>query len=92
FDVLKLSREEAQEKFGFLLNAFEYGAPPHGGIALGLDRIAMIFANEDSIREVVAFPKTLRAFCPMVETPSKVNPEQLKELGISVAKTEDEND
>ncbi|MCP4724081.1 MAG: aspartate--tRNA ligase [bacterium] len=92
FDVLKLSREEAQEKFGFLLNAFEYGAPPHGGIALGLDRIAMIFANEDSIREVVAFPKTLRAFCPMVETPSKVNPEQLKELGISVAKTKDENE
>ncbi len=92
FDLLKLSREEAQEKFGFLLNAFEYGAPPHGGIALGLDRIAMIFAGEDSIREVVAFPKTLRAFCPMVETPSEVDPEQLKELGIEVIKQEEDKD
>ncbi|MFC1563899.1 aspartate--tRNA ligase [candidate division KSB1 bacterium] len=90
FDLLQLSREEAQNKFGFLLEAFEYGAPPHGGIALGLDRIAMIFANEDSIREVIAFPKTLRAFCPMVETPSPVNPDQLKELGISIIKKKDE--
>ena len=70
FKVLGLSEEEAQEKFGFLLDAFKYGAPPHGGIAFGLDRLVMILAKEDNIRQVIAFPKTQNATCPLTNAPT----------------------
>jgi len=84
FELLGLSREEYLEKFGSLLELLEYGAPPHGGIALGLDRIAAILAKEESIREVIAFPKNKEAQCLMDDSPSEVSQEQLKELGISI--------
>jgi aspartyl-tRNA synthetase len=79
-----LSSKEVSEKFGHLLKAFEYGAPPHGGIALGLDRFLMLLLNEKSIREVIAFPKTGDGRDLTMEAPSPVNPEQLKELSIKV--------
>jgi aspartyl-tRNA synthetase len=82
FDTLKISREEAREKFGFLLDALQYGAPPHGGIAFGMDRIAMLLAGEDSIREVIAFPKTSSAQCLMTDSPSSVSRKQLEDLNI----------
>ncbi len=82
FDILKITREEAREKFGFLLDALQYGAPPHGGIALGMDRIAMLLAGEESIREVIAFPKTSSAQCLMTDSPSTVSKRQLQELKI----------
>ncbi|MBU1099051.1 MAG: aspartate--tRNA ligase [Bacteroidetes bacterium] len=84
FKALGISDEEASEKFGFLMNAFKYGAPPHGGIAFGFDRMAMLFAGEDSIREVIAFPKTSSGFSLMDESPSLVDDTQLKELHIKV--------
>jgi aspartyl-tRNA synthetase len=84
FDALGIDQETARKKFGFLLDAFEFGAPPHGGIALGLDRIVMLMAEKKSIREVIAFPKTNKAFCPMVETPSEIEKEQLEELGLLI--------
>lgn len=84
FKVLGISDEEAEYKFGFLINAFKYGAPPHGGIAFGLDRMAMIFAGESSIREVIAFPKTASAVSLMDDAPSTVSEDQLKELHIKV--------
>jgi aspartyl-tRNA synthetase len=86
FQLVGLSEKEAQEKFGHLLKAFEYGAPPHGGIALGLDRLSMLFCHEPSIREVIAFPKTGDGRDLMMEAPSQVKPEQLKELHIKVVK------
>ncbi len=82
FDVLAISREEADEKFGFLLRALEYGAPPHGGIAYGLDRIVMLMAGADSIRDVMAFPKTQSAHDPLTDAPGEVSAEQLRETGI----------
>lgn len=82
FEKLGISEEEAQRKFGYLLEAFKYGAPPHGGIAPGLDRITMILCGTDNIKDVVAFPKTQSASCLMTNAPSKASEKQLKELGI----------
>lgn len=82
FKLLDISDEEADEKFGFLLKALEYGCPPHGGIAFGLDRIVMLMAGAESIRDVIAFPKTQTASCPLTNAPSEVSAEQLKETGI----------
>jgi aspartyl-tRNA synthetase len=84
FKSLGISDEEAQYKFGFLMNAFKYGAPPHGGIAFGFDRMAMIFAGEHSIRDVIAFPKTASAVSLMDDSPSNVDENQLKELHIKI--------
>jgi len=82
FDLLDISKEEAEEKFGFLLTALKYGCPPHGGIAFGLDRIVMLMAGADSIRDVIAFPKTQTASCPLTNAPGAVSATQLKEAGI----------
>jgi aspartyl-tRNA synthetase len=84
FKLIGLSEKEIKEKFGHLLKAFEYGAPPHGGIALGIDRLLMILRNEKSIREVMAFPKTGDGRDLMMEAPSKVDKKQLKELNIKI--------
>ena len=84
FKALGISKEEAEEKFGFLMGAFKYGAPPHGGIAFGLDRLIMLLANENSIREVMAFPKTASATSLMDDSPSPVGEQQLKELHIKL--------
>ena len=82
FQTLGIDRDEARHKFGFLLEALRYGAPPHGGIAFGLDRIVSMMAGEDSIREVIAFPKTQKSACLMTEAPSSIESDQLRELGI----------
>ena len=89
FSVLGLTQDEINKKFGFFIEALQYGAPPHGGIALGLDRIVMIFANENSIRDVIPFPKTTAAQCLLTQSPSEVSAQQLKELGIKFI--DDEN-
>ena len=87
FKLLNISDAEAQEKFGFLLQALEYGCPPHGGIAFGLDRIIMLLSGAESIRDVIAFPKTQTASCPLTDAPGEVSSEQLKETGIRLRPT-----
>lgn len=82
FDILGINEEEAREKFGFLLDALSYGAPPHGGLAFGLDRLIMLMTGANSIREVIAFPKTQSAACPLTDAPGSVSARQLRELGL----------
>jgi aspartyl-tRNA synthetase len=84
FKILGITREDADRKFGFFLEALKYGAPPHAGMAIGLDRLVAIIVGADSIREVIAFPKTSSASCLMSDAPSFVEEAQLKELGISL--------
>src|SRR5699024_9379027 len=84
FEVLGLSKEAARERFGFLLEALEYGAPPHGGIALGLDRIIMLLAGRSNLRDTILFPKTASASDLMTEAPGQVDVEQLDELSLNI--------
>jgi aspartyl-tRNA synthetase len=86
FGLLGIGEQEARDKFGFLLDALKYGCPPHGGIAFGLDRLVMLMTGATSIREVMAFPKTQTATCPLTQAPSPVAAGQLIELGIHLRK------
>ena len=90
FEALGFTKESAYEQFGFLMNAFKYGVPPHAGLAYGLDRLVMLMAKEDSIRDVIAFPKVKDASCLMTEAPSRVDEKQLEELCIGITETNDE--
>jgi aspartyl-tRNA synthetase len=89
FKLIGINKTEAHKRFGFLLEAFQYGAPPHAGIAIGLDRLLAILAGEMSIREMIAFPKTSAGFCPLTGAPSEVDEKQLKELSLMVKKTKE---
>lgn len=84
FEVLGFSPEQAKEQFGFLLDAFKYGAPPHGGIALGLDRLVMLLTNRTNLRDTIAFPKTASATCLLTDAPGEVSDKQLEELSLRI--------
>ena len=86
FEALGFTKEAAHEQFGFLLDAFKYGVPPHAGLAYGLDRLVMLMAKVDSIRDVIAFPKVKDASCLMTQAPQRVSVAQLDELGLEVEK------
>ncbi|MEG0687363.1 MAG: amino acid--tRNA ligase-related protein, partial [Hungatella sp.] len=88
FEVLGFSKEDAYSRFGYLLNAFKYGVPPHAGLAYGLDRVIMLMVGADSIRDVIAFPKVKDASCLMTDAPTQVEEKQLKELGIEISQKE----
>jgi aspartyl-tRNA synthetase len=90
FEILGISDQEAEDKFGFLLTALKYGCPPHAGIAFGLDRLVMLMSGASSIRDVMAFPKTQTAACPLTSAPSSVSSAQLRELNLRLRKTETE--
>ena len=90
FELLGIDKAEAEEKFGFLLDGLRYGAPPHGGIAFGLDRLVMLMAEQNSIRDVIAFPKTQSAACLLTDAPASISQAQLDELAIELVKEEEE--
>ena len=90
FRIIGIQQEEARKRFGFLLEAFQFGAPVHGGVAFGMDRLLAIIAGESSIREVITFPKTSAAFCPLTNAPSEVDDKQLKELGLTIKRRKEE--
>ncbi|MGQ4276380.1 aspartate--tRNA ligase [Pseudidiomarina sp. E22-M8] len=92
FEILGIEKDEAQEKFGFLLEALKYGTPPHAGLAFGLDRLVMLMVGASSIREVIAFPKTTTAACVLTDAPGLANPDALQELGVAVRVAEETND
>ena len=87
FKIIGLGPEDARQRFGFLLEAFQYGAPPHGGFAFGIDRLLAVLAGESSIREVIGFPKTSAGLCLLTGAPSEIEERQLKELGLAIKKT-----